>query len=261
MENLDYEFTKGDVTVQVMKDHTRYVNYPLETEPIVTKCLPWAFYHLVERGKVCDIYLNLYQGNYSVFMNEILQKDRIKTIGEAREFVRNFLPVIPLESHCTFSTFKRDAAIPGFTMTKLHVENPITRTIKKIQTNAIVLNAPEKRGGVSWLEFPPASLVEYNRDVLRIYQAGNRLFNDVEKAALIEWETQRNIEAEERDAISGSNTQLYRQMNFWKCKGMAYMYSMNKITGLKRSLSDNVVSDNHIKGKLSLEYKIYIPGQ
>lgn len=261
MEDLDYEFQNGDVTIRVMKDHTYHVTYPLVSEPIITKCRAYEFYHLVEQGDSCDIYLNMHRGCYAVFMKDFLQKSLIKTIGEAREYVRNFKPITPLESTCSFAQFKRDAAIPGFTMTKLNVDTPITRAVKKIQSNAIVLNAPEKPSGESWLEFPPASLVEYNRDILRIYRSGYRFFNAEEKDALMEWERQRNIEEEERDAISDANTQSLRQKSYWKVKGMPYMYSTEKINGLLRDLSENVVLDKHIKGGISLEYKVHIPQQ
>lgn len=259
MENFDYEFTNGDVSVQVTKDKTYHVKYPLAIEPIITKCRPWEFYHLVERGELCDIYLNLHRGCYAIFTGNILRKSMIKTIREARDFARMFKVLTPLESPCPFSTFKRDVTIPGFTLTPLNVEHPVTRTVKKIQTNAIVLNAPEKRRKESWLEFPPAALVEYNRYILRIYKAGYRLYNTEEIAALMEWERQRDIEAEERDAISDGNSQLYRQKHYWKSIGMPYMYSIEKIKGLQRQFSENVVVDNRIKGELALEYKVHIP--
>lgn len=257
MKIFDYKFIKGDVTIQVTSDNTYHVKHPLAVEPIVTKCYPFEYYHLLERGEVCDIYLNLHRGCYAIFIVDVLQKSMIKTIGEARDFVRNYKPPTPLESLCTFSTFKRDAIIPGFTLTRLNAKHVVAKTINKVQTNAIVLNSPDS--GASWLEFPPASLVEYNRNILRIYNAGYRLFNAKEKAALMEWESLRDIEAEERDAISDSNSQFYRQTQYWENKGMSYMYSTQKINGLRRELTENVVLDSRIKGELALEYNVYIP--
>lgn len=259
MTDLDHEFRIGDVTVQIMKNRDYHVKCPLTPEPIISKCRPFEFYHLLERGDLCDIYLNLHRGCYAIFIADVLQKTTVKTIEEAREFVQNLKLETALESQCSFASFKRDARIPGFALTNLRKEGALPRTVSKIQSNAIVLNAPENYSKVSWLEFPPASLVEYNRKYLRIYRTGLRFYTEEEKAALLGWEQQRNIEAEQMDAISGSNSQLYRQDAYWKEIGMPYMYLMSMVRGLKRDFTENLVQDNSIKGELALEYKVDIP--
>lgn len=260
MVELNYQYSHGDINVQVMKDLTYHVNCPAATETIVTRYTPSDCYYLLEHGELCEIYLDSHRGNYAVFQGDILRKSKIKTIGEARDFVRNFQISTPLESLCSFATFKRDAAIPGFTLTRLIPTETPPRTVNKLQTNSMALNAPETNSKVSWLFFPPAALMEYNKKMLRVYSMGRRFFNAEEKTALKGWEARRDIQAEERDIMSDSNSQYYAAKRYWEAAGMPHMFNVSKtVKGLKRDFNEDLMWDTGIKGEVILEYRVNIP--
>lgn len=251
---IDYVRTEGDITVRRYKDGNYEIESPVLECPWAYKIQHWNAYHLVEKGSLYDIYLDLYRACYAIFVYDSLIESSLYTIDNARKFIQGHKFPEPLANPCSFASFKRDASFPGFTMTSTFRGVEVTRKILKIQSNALVLSTPNKPSGESWLFFPPASLVEYNKEKLRIYQPASRFYNQKEIEASLLWESKRNPLAYE----IGGNMEFHREEDFWKERKMLYMFSHKYINGMMRNYNNNLISDSHIKGKLSLEYEVHL---
>lgn len=121
------------------------------------------------------------------------------------------------------------------------------KTISKTQSNGIYTTCPELfNGRASWLELPPASLVEYSDNKFTIFDVGSRELNEQEKEFL-------NRKKEEQQARPYDNP-YYISLSIAKQMGIDYMATS---TPNKRYNSyENKVYDSSIKGKKLFTFEI-----
>ena len=135
------------------------------------------------------------------------------------------------------------------------IENPQPRSIIKVQSNAIVLEKIPGVTGVkngSWLEFPPASLVEITENGFKFYYPGDRDLTSQEKEIMDN--QPRDEKQEEIDAISDGNTMFWRRESYFKEKDAMHLRGHEIVHGMRYNFNNGKVTDNKIKGDLALEY-------
>lgn len=255
MRTIDFEWEKGDISFRKYKSGEFELKSPVLEHPLLYTFTPWDCYRLIERGGLCDIYIDLYRGCYAIFITDILIKSNFHYIKDTRTYIQEYKLPEPLPGKCSMASFKRDVTLPGFTLTRVVNGEKCIKTVCHVQTNAVALLDPVKPGGKSWLFLPPASLLEYNQKTLRIYEPAYRFYNKKEIEASMLWESQRDPNAYELS----TNAEFYREQAFWEKQGMEYMFGVERKNGMKKNGNLQLITDTHIKGNLSLEYEVHLP--
>lgn len=129
----------------------------------------------------------------------------------------------------------------------------VTRYVVKVQTNGVYLNPDKNASTGSYLEFPPASLVEISDKGFKVYGIGERPLNEKEKEVIAN--RPRDEKQEYVDAMSDGNTMYYRTKNYYEKSGYGYLFSSEWQKGLRFNSSKNVVMDKSIRGPLEMEYE------
>lgn len=128
------------------------------------------------------------------------------------------------------------------------------REVKAIQSNGIVVGEPgtEER---SFLEFPPASLIEADEKGFRFYQIGLRPMTDREKE-IVDGEPVDPVQ-EERDMLSDGSTMFYRRKVYYHNLDADYLYFPKNRGAYAMRLDHNTrqIKDPKVKGKIDLEYE------
>lgn len=134
-------------------------------------------------------------------------------------------------------------------------QNLKARSIVKVQTNGFYFEGEENNGKGSWLELPPASLIEYNGKTLNIYNPGIREMNDEEKANALK----ADIERKRYEEANPYNDSFWHMKSFYKNCTTPWIYFGNgEIKGKKAAQGSDTgkIIDNSIKGNLVLQYAI-----
>lgn len=128
-----------------------------------------------------------------------------------------------------------------------------SRRISKIQSNAIYLEGEENGGQGSYLEIPPASLMEYDGKILSIYLPGIREMTQEEKDNI----QKAKNEQEKFKKEHPYNDDFWHMKEFYKNCSTPWIYFGNgKIKGKRAGQGSDYgkIIDNAIKGKLELRY-------
>ncbi len=133
-------------------------------------------------------------------------------------------------------------------------QNLTPRAICKVQTNAIYLEDPAN-GKPSWLEIPPASLMEYDGKKLKIFVAGVREMNAEEKANKLKAEAEQARYTKE-NPYSDS---YYHMKEFYRSCSTPWISTMSEtVKGKRAAQGDDYgkIIDNAVRGRLLLEYEV-----
>lgn len=163
----------------------------------------------------------------------------------------------------TFADLRKDLQI-GKTLTMIYnhwantSENVkarlnLKRKILKIQSNGLYIEVGNTGKG-SWLDFPPASLTEYDGKSIKIYGENKRPLTKKEQAILDNRPSKRpeNKQQVENDVLTDGSTSYWWDKRYFTEKGADWYWGWNK--GLRYDSNDNMMYDKHTKGKLELEY-------
>ena len=123
------------------------------------------------------------------------------------------------------------------------------REVAKVQTNAIAF---KKGDGLTWLEFPPASRLEFTDRGFRTYAVGRRPLTPQEQEVLDN--EPRDPKQEEIDALSDGSTMYWRTKAYLEAKGMPYLSCGNREKQLVWVDKTPMIQDPAVKGQLELEY-------
>lgn len=129
------------------------------------------------------------------------------------------------------------------------------RRVVKVQSNALYLEGKENNGKGSYLEIPPASLMEYDGNVLNIYLAGVREMNAEEKAN----ERAAKLERERYQRENPYCDDYWHMKDFYRNCSTPWIYYGNGTIKGKRAAQGSdygKIIDNAIKGELLLQYVI-----
>ena len=120
------------------------------------------------------------------------------------------------------------------------------------------LELTNKKGAKSYLEFPPASLIEYTDETLTIFNPGLREPNEFEKNLLKDWKKQIDEKLIERDIATDGNTCFWRRKSFFQSHNAEYLMGHKFEKGLKYDFNSEKILDKKIKGSVLLKYKVTI---
>lgn len=165
----------------------------------------------------------------------------------------------------TFAQLKRDLKVGvSITMTKNQLANEkfsansksaligMKRYIVKTQSNGVYLTIDGSQK--SYLEFPPASLVEYNENIIRIYNPGERKLTKEEQTILDNRPSNRkeNEQLAVNDALTDGSSTFWMDKRYYSENGADWYWGWSK----GQRYSQGKMIDNKIKGALSLEYEL-----
>lgn len=164
----------------------------------------------------------------------------------------------------TFADLKRDLIVGRIlTMTYNSIEGSENinsrlnkpRKIIKVQSNGIYIEIANTGKG-SFLDFPCASLVEYDGKVIKIYKCGKRKLTPQEKA-LIDNEPSNRKENEQlaiNDALTDGSQTYWMDKKYYKDNNAEWRWNWDK--GLRLDINDMKMWDKKIKGELDLQYTL-----
>ena len=160
----------------------------------------------------------------------------------------------------TFSELKRNLTIgKKLKMIKSSLPNNkllnIEREICAIQTNGISLKT-DNQSGKSFLEYPPASLVDYTDNIITFYQPGLRELTPAEKAMIENEPSNRpeNRQLAENDVMTDSSTTYWMDKKYYSENNANWRWDWSK--GLRYDINNQKMFDKKIKGNIDLQYII-----
>lgn len=130
------------------------------------------------------------------------------------------------------------------------------RYVVKAQSNCICLNEDKNATKGSWLQFPKASLLEYDGNIIKIFRPALRSFTP-EEQKIIDNEP-KDDKQDEIDMLSDGNTMFRRKKRYYKESGHFYLFGTEKEQGKRLTHADKMpmIEDDSIKGELDLAYEV-----
>jgi hypothetical protein len=131
------------------------------------------------------------------------------------------------------------------------------RKVVESQSNGISFIDPDDpTSKKSFLAFPKASLLEYDGEYIRIFNAGKRELTEDEKAIKAGYEKIRDKKQEERDLLADSNCSFFCEQAYYLKYDAEYLIGHTTQRGMRFDYRSGLVRDDKVKGELSLEYKV-----
>lgn len=139
------------------------------------------------------------------------------------------------------------------------------RKVTGANTVGLFLDRADGKGS-SQLYLGPASLIEYTGESLKIFRPGYREPNPEEQETLDAWDEIANTtEFKKRayvDAVSDGSSTFYQKKTFFENRKMEHLLGWGeRRNGAKLDFNrigqPDFISDNHIRGALSLHYRVY----
>jgi len=141
----------------------------------------------------------------------------------------------------------------------------IPRFVVKKSTVGICLNPNKNVNKGSYVDFPAASLLEYDGETIKIYNSGNRPLTEGEKQIIIN--QPRDDKQDEIDIMTDGSTMFYRRKSYFQKSGKYYLFGTEiqagkrLIQGTRKTIEDGswsdwAIDDNKCKGEIALVYKI-----
>ena len=129
------------------------------------------------------------------------------------------------------------------------------REVGKVQSNSIAF---KKGNGLSWLDYPKASLLSYDGNTFTIYEAGYRDLTEHEQSVLNNRPSKRpeNRERVEQEVLTDGSSFYYQDKAYFKNLDMQYLDGFEEVRGLRLDKNNQKIRDNSIKGAVILKYKI-----
>lgn len=129
------------------------------------------------------------------------------------------------------------------------------RQVVKVQSNGIFFVDPDDNSSKkSFLEFPKASLLDFDEQGFRIFDAGLRDLTDGERACMDN--EPRDAKQEEYDALSDGSTMYFRRKNYYLKSDYPWLFGHETVRGKKYIFHEKMVRDDDIKGQLVLAYEV-----
>lgn len=150
----------------------------------------------------------------------------------------------------TLADLKRTLTVGTRLQLKERYGRPVNkkRTIVQIQSNGVWLKSDEPDEfdghGRSFLDYPKATLQEFDGETIRIFDAGERELTDAEREIIAD--EPRDEKQLELDMMTDTNIMFWRRKGYYKDAGMEY---------LQKSRNGRI-RDNKVKGTTILWYEI-----
>ena len=128
------------------------------------------------------------------------------------------------------------------------------REICHIQSNSIAFKTPTK--SKCWLDYPKASLLEFDGVFIKIYKQGKRPLNEKEKTIKDGWEKLRDKEKEMKEGMTDGSSKFWLEKKYYKSHNAEYLIGHETQKGMRFDFNTGLVFDDNIKGTLDLVYKL-----
>jgi len=128
------------------------------------------------------------------------------------------------------------------------------KEVVKVQSNAWVFKT--EKVARSWLQFPKASLIEFDGKTIKIYATGKRTLTDGEAKIKSGYEAIRNRKQEEIDMLSDGSTSFYIEKGYYRKHNAEYLIGHTTQRGMRYDYNSGLVYDEKVKGDLILIYEI-----
>lgn len=164
----------------------------------------------------------------------------------------------------TIAELKRDLTIgTSIEMVNFHGQDiperlQGVRYVVKVKSNGIELNKDKTAIKGSFLDYPKATLCEYDGENLRIYDAGYRPLTAWEQSIMDNVPSNRpeNKEQVVNELMTDGSGFYYKDKAYYKENSAEYLAGHETVRGLRFDFNTKQVTDDTIKGTLSLAYKI-----
>ena len=139
--------------------------------------------------------------------------------------------------------------------------NPILnvpRYVVKTQGNAVVLNMDANATNGSWLEFPPARLLTYDGDTFTVHMPGTRPLTADEQRVMDTMPSKRpeNRERVANDLMTDGSQMYHADRAHTRAHNMTHLDGFETVRGLRYDWNSNLITDETIKGPVTLAYHI-----
>ena len=165
----------------------------------------------------------------------------------------------------TLADLKRDLKVgTAMEMLNFHNEQDIPeklqgiRYVVKVKSNGIELNKDKNAIKGSFLDYPKATLCEYDGENLRIYESGTRELTEWEKSIRDNVPSRRaeNKDAVHNELMTDGSGFYWKDEAYYKENNAEYLAGHETVRGLRYDYNTQQIIDDTIKGELSLAYKI-----
>ncbi len=150
----------------------------------------------------------------------------------------------------TLADLKRTLTVGTRLQLKERYGQPVNkgREIVQTQSNGVWMKVDEPDrfdgNGRHFLDYPKATLMEFDGRTIRIFDAGERELTDVEREIIAN--APRDEKQQELDMMTDTNIMFWRRKRYYKDAGMEY---------LQKSRNGRI-RDNKVKGTTILWYEI-----
>lgn len=143
-----------------------------------------------------------------------------------------------------------------------HKHLNVRRFVVKVQGNAVELNADPTAKHGSRLDFPKATLCDYDGEKLVIYDPGRRPLTPEEKRVMDNAPSHRpeNRKQVEIDALTDGSQMFWRDKAHFKQAGMEHLFGCGTVRGqrlIHDGQNDPTIEDDRIKGEMLLTYTVH----
>ena len=154
----------------------------------------------------------------------------------------------------TLADLKRDLK-PGVKLILKHrfgKEVNEQREVIQTQSNGLWFKSEFKPR--TWLDYPKATLTEYDGKNIVIYAEGYRELTENEQS--IRKNEPRDEEQERIDCLSDGSTMYYRQLGYYRQNNAEYLMGGQRQKGMVYDFNKNMVKDDNVKGVIALVYEV-----
>ena len=135
------------------------------------------------------------------------------------------------------------------------LDPPSPRKVIKVRSADIIF---EREGKPSYLQLPPASLIEWDGETLRVFEAGLRLLTDAEDAIRKNAPSRRpeNKALLEAEMLSDGSSLFYADKSYYAGSPCPYLNGIDEVKGcrLVHRNGGEWIEDNKIKGTHRITY-------
>jgi len=167
----------------------------------------------------------------------------------------------------TLADLKRDATLGKIKLELIERYGQTGETIpprcrgirKVIKTNSVEMTLETTDGQKSYLRYPAAGLMEYDGEMLTIYQAGERELTDEEKRIEDEF---RRMQSEYYEKNPYGNF-YWHSVEYYKNSKAPWLSGSKPVKGKCRTYNNihengyGMIRDNRVRGEAILKYRIY----
>lgn len=124
------------------------------------------------------------------------------------------------------------------------------REITRTQSNGVCIRTDSDKK--SWLQYPKASLLEFDGATIRIYDKGGRPLTALEKS--IRDNAPKDDEQARIDIMTDGSTMFWRGVRYYAERGALYLMGNRAQRGMRYDYNTGEVWDDKVKGVVVLEY-------